>query len=85
MDDELKAYLDDALKDLIGKINVGNERVLNRLTALEGEVRDLRSEHSVTRDLVAALPATVLRAVEKPFLSRLREIEDRVTKIEDKH
>lgn len=28
MDDELKAYLDDALKDLIGKINVGNERFL---------------------------------------------------------
>ena len=71
-------------EDLIGMINLGNERVLNRLTAIEGELRNLRSEHSVTRDLVTRLPATVLGAIEKPLLNRITDIEDRVSKIEDK-
>jgi hypothetical protein len=71
-------------EDLIGMINVGNENIFNRLTAVEGEIRNLRSEHSVTRDLVAALPATVLGAIEKPFLRRLTDLENRISKIEDK-
>lgn len=51
---------------------------------MAGEIRNLRSEHSVTRDLVAALPATVLTAIEKPFLRRLTDLENRISKIEDK-
>jgi hypothetical protein len=58
MDDELKRYLADMMK----QINDGNERILNRLTRIEGEVRDLRSEHSVTRDMVLKLPGAVLGA-----------------------
>jgi len=78
MDDELKAYLDD----MMTRINAGFERVLDRLTAVEGDLRNLRSEHSVTRDLVARLPATVLHAIEQPLLRRLTAVEDRVSKIE---
>jgi hypothetical protein len=78
MDDELKQYLLDMMK----QINDGNERVLNRLTRIEGEVRDLRSEHSVTRDMVIALPGTVLGAIESPLLKRIRTSEDRLDKLE---
>jgi hypothetical protein len=78
MDDELKQYLLDMMK----QINDGNERVLNRLTRIEGEVRDLRSEHSVTRDMVLKLPGTVLGAIEAPLLKRIRTSEDRLDKLE---
>ena len=78
MDDELKRYLTDMMK----QINDGNERVLDRLTRIEGEVRDLRSEHSVTRDVVLKLPGTVLGAIEAPLLKRIRTTEDRIDKLE---
>jgi hypothetical protein len=78
MDDELKQYLLDMMK----QINDGNERVLNRLTRIEGEVRDLRSEHSVTRDMVLKLPGAVLGAIEAPLLKRIRTTEDRLDKME---
>jgi hypothetical protein len=64
------------------QINDGNERILNRLTRIEGEVRDLRSEHSVTRDMVLKLPGTVLGAIEAPLLKRIRTTEDRLDKLE---
>lgn len=51
------------------RLNLQTERILNRLTAVEADLRNLRTEHSVTRDLVTALPATVLGAIEKPFAS----------------
>jgi hypothetical protein len=81
-DEPILAAIAQLGTDLLAKINAGNERLLDRLTKLEGEVRNLRSEHSVTRDLVAALPATVLGAIEKPLLRRLTDLEDRVSKLE---
>jgi hypothetical protein len=49
------------------------ERVLNRLAAIEADLHNLRSEHSVTRDLLMQLPETLRRAIEE----RLHKLEDR--------
>jgi hypothetical protein len=88
-DEELRqafARIEDGQKSmearLMLRINTGTESVLNRLTTLEGEVRDLRSEHSVTRATVLALPVTVIGALEKPLLERIRGMETRITKLE---
>ena len=70
------------IRDVIKLMNGQHERVLNRLTRIEGEVRDLRSEHSVTRDMVLKLPGTVLGAIEAPLLKRMRTTEDRLDKLE---
>jgi hypothetical protein len=70
------------IRDVIKLMNDQHERILNRLTRIEGEVRDLRSEHSVTRDMVIALPGTVLGAIEKALLKRIRTTEDRLDKLE---
>jgi hypothetical protein len=78
MDEETKAYLDA----MMALINNGTERILEQIRALSGDLRDLRSEHSVTRTLVTELPATVLGAIEGPLLRRIRSVEDRVTKLE---
>lgn len=51
MDDELRRYLDT----MMARINANHEHVLDRLTIVESVVRNLRSEHSVTRDFVMAL------------------------------
>jgi hypothetical protein len=59
-------------------------RINDNHQALLGEVRNLRSEHSVTRDLVTKLPATVRGAIEQPLLRRITDLEDRVSKIEEK-
>jgi hypothetical protein len=64
--------LTEAEQRLTARMNNQFERVLNRLTAVEGDVHNLRSEHSVTRDLVMKLPATVLGAIE----DRVRKLED---------
>ena len=58
MDEELKAYLDGMMR----RINDGNERLLTQIAELRADVRNLRSEHDVTRQMVTALPATVLGA-----------------------
>lgn len=42
MDEELKAYLDSLKADLIGRINEGNERILNRLTTLEQDFQNTK-------------------------------------------
>jgi hypothetical protein len=63
MDDDLRSYLEGMEARLLRRINDGNEDVLSRLNSLEGEVRNLRSEHEVTRTMVTALPATVLGAM----------------------
>jgi hypothetical protein len=49
---------------------------------LRGDLRDLRGEHDVTRTLVTALPATVLKAIEQPLTRRIRAIEDRLDTLE---
>jgi hypothetical protein len=60
VNDEERQYFDARFETLTKRINDQFERVLDRLTAVEGELRDLRSEHDVARRLVTALPATVL-------------------------
>jgi hypothetical protein len=42
MDDDLRAYLDAMRADLLGAINDGNERLLNRLNSLEHDFQNLR-------------------------------------------
>jgi hypothetical protein len=82
MDEELRQQLLEMEARLVGQVNRSTERILDRLTALEGDVRNLRSEHSVTRDTVLKLPGTVLGAIEEPLLRRITAIETRVTKLE---
>lgn len=78
MDDELRRHLDA----MMAKLNANHERVLDRLTAIEGDIRNLRSEHSVTRDVVMALPGTLVGAMEKGLLQRMADLEARVGKLE---
>ena len=78
----LRADMSARFDGLVAKINDGNERILDRLSVVEADVRNLRSEHSVTRDLVMKLPATVLGAIEQPLLSRITAIERRVSKLD---
>ena len=82
MDEELKLHLDGMEARLLGQLNKQTERILDRLTKLEGEVRDLRTEHSVTRDIVLKLPGVVLGALEEPLLKRIRATEGRLDKLE---
>jgi hypothetical protein len=82
MDEELRQQLLEMEARLVGQVNRSTERILDRLTALEGDVRNLRSEHSVTRDTVLKLPGIVLGAIEEPLLRRITAIETRVTKLE---
>ena len=70
------------IRDVIRLMNDLHERVLHRLTRIDGELRDLRSEHSVTRDMVLKLPGTVLGAIEAPLLKRIRTTEERLDKLE---
>ena len=78
MDEELKRHLEAMESHLMGRIN----GVMERLLEVQGNLRDLRSEHSVTRDMVIALPGTVLGAIEKALLQRMRTTEDRLDKLE---
>jgi hypothetical protein len=78
MDEETR----QAFAELRTLMNDQFERVLNRLTRMEGEVRDLRTEHAVTRDLVTKLPGTVLGAIEQPLLRRITDIERRLGDLE---
>jgi hypothetical protein len=75
MDVELLDYLAAMENRLVARINNGNEGVLNRLTVIESELRNLRSEHAVTRNLVTSLPATVLNAIEQALLNRMSGLE----------
>lgn len=78
MDEELRRHLDA----MMAKINANHERVLDRLSIVEGEIRNLRTEHSVTRDFVMALPGTLVSAMEKALLERMTDLESRVRKLE---
>ena len=78
MDDDLRLHLEAMEGRLMTRIN----GVLEQVSALRGDLRDLRSEHDVTRDLVAKLPATVLGAIEQPLLRRIRGTEERLDKLE---
>jgi hypothetical protein len=78
MDEELKQHLEAMEARLMGRIN----GVMERLLEVQGNLRDLRTEHSVTRDMVLKLPGTVLGALEQPLLRRIGAVEARVTKLE---
>lgn len=83
-DEELMLQLKAMEDRLVGIVNQQTERILDRLTTLETGLRNLRSEHETTRELVAALPATVLRAVERPMLNRFTALETRIDTLERK-
>jgi hypothetical protein len=78
MDDELKRHMEAMEGRLMARIN----DVLLRLVDVRADVRNLRTEHSVTRDTVLKLPGTVLGAIEEPLLRRITAIETRVTKLD---
>jgi hypothetical protein len=78
MDEDLKAHLEAMENRLMGRIN----GVMERLLEVRADVRDLRTEHSVTRDMVLKLPGAVLGAIEQPLLKRIRATEDRLDKLE---
>jgi hypothetical protein len=75
MDKELREYLEAMEARMMRRINDGQERILAQLV-------DLRSEHSVTRNMVTALPGTILGAIEKPLLNRISATEARITALE---
>ena len=78
MDQELKLHLEGMEARLMGRIN----GVMERLLEVQANLRDLRTEHSVTRDMVLKLPGTVLGALEQPLLKRIRATEGRLDKLE---
>ena len=84
MDEDLKAALAAMEERLMGRINGVMKRLLEVQTNLRGDLRDLRSEHDTTREMVSALPATVLKAIEQPLLRRIRATEERLDKLEGK-
>ncbi|MBV9251822.1 MAG: hypothetical protein JO227_21595 [Acetobacteraceae bacterium] len=69
MDEELRAYLDSLRADLVGRINAGNARILDRLTALERDFANTK-EFLVGDALVASRRWLDLEA-------RVRELEQR--------
>lgn len=79
-DEELERRFDALMR----RVNDNHEAVLMQLDRLESDVRNLRTEHTTTRDSVLALPMTVLRVIEGPLLGRLTGVEERVTKLERK-
>jgi hypothetical protein len=72
IDQRLTARLMAAEQMLTAQMDKQFERVLNRLSAIESELYNLRTEHTVTRDLLTKLPATLHRAIEEC----LRKLED---------
>ena len=78
MDEELKQHLEAMESRLMGRIN----GVMERLLEVQANLRDLRTEHSVTRDTVIKLPGTILGALEQPLLRRIRATEGRLDKLE---
>jgi hypothetical protein len=67
---------------LMGRINGSHESLLMAIREVRGDLRDLRDEHSVTRDMVLKLPGTVLGAIEQTLLRRIRSAEARLDKLE---
>jgi hypothetical protein len=57
MDEELKQHLEAMESRLMGRINGSHESLLTAIREVRGDLRDLRDEHSVTRDMVLKLPA----------------------------
>lgn len=82
MDEDLRQYLEAMEARLMGRINGNHETILSALRELRTDLRDLRTEHSVTRDMVLKLPGTVLGAIEQPLLRRIRGTEERLDKLE---
>ena len=91
MDTELKAYLDD----IMAKLNLANERILNRLTSIESEVRELRAQSRALHADMASRAYIGARAVEtegfvQGLFARLNErldqtersVEERLIKLE---
>ena len=52
MDEETKSYLAAMEARLMARMNDGFEHVANRVDAVERDLRDLRTEHAATRELV---------------------------------
>lgn len=78
MDEQLHEYLQGMEARLMTRIN----GVLERLSEVRADLRDLRTEHDTTRELVTKLPATILGAIEQPLLRRVRATEGRLDKLE---
>jgi hypothetical protein len=76
MDEELKQYLDAMEGRLMARINGGNEPILNRLTTLEGEVRNLGTKTDVAREFSFRVPQLVVDALQAGLFPRLGSIED---------
>jgi hypothetical protein len=74
-DDELTALLKAMEDRLVGRINDGNEPVLNRLTTIETEMKNLGSKTDVAREVSFRVPRLVVEALEAGLLPRLSGIE----------
>lgn len=75
MDEELKAHLDAMESRFMRRINDNHETLLR-------ELRNMRSEHDVTRRMVMQMPGTVVSALEAGFIDRMTQLEDRMRKLE---
>lgn len=82
---------DDMEQRLMALINNGFERVLTRLDGLESDLRNLRDEHTHTREMLArmqvdlsTLPTALLTAMERTILTRIADTEVRLARLERK-
>jgi len=80
--DELRGLLEAMEARLMTRINTNHAAILDRLTVVETDLRNLRTEHATTQTLVAGLPATMLAAIRQPLLDRITAVEGRVTQLE---
>jgi hypothetical protein len=75
-EDETK-YWDSRMAEINDKM----ERILNRMTVTEGEVKNLGMKTDVAREFSFRVPKLVVDALEAGLLPRLGSIEDALSAI----
>jgi hypothetical protein len=77
MTDEETKYWDGRMAEINDKM----ERILNRMTVTEGEVKNLGMKTDVAREFSFRVPKLVVEALEAGLLPRLGGIEDTLAAI----
>jgi hypothetical protein len=75
-EDETK-YWDSRMAEINDKM----ERILNRMTVTEGEVKNLGMKTDVAREFSFRVPKLVVDALEAGLLPRLRGIEEMLSAV----
>ena len=75
-EDETK-YWDSRMAEINDKM----ERILNRMTVTEGEVKNLGTKTDVAREFGFCVPKLVVDALEAGLLPRLRGVEEMLSAV----